>query len=65
MNSKVVLFLILELFIDSKISWNKSFFLTYVDSSLGHHVNAKSRKGLLEIQAHSITKPRSENLYEN
>ena len=53
--------------LDSKISWNQSFF-NLQDSSLGRHVNAASRKSL-EIQAHSITKPLepfwSENLYEN
>ena len=43
--------------LDRKMPWNKS--LSYLqDSSLGCHVNVASRKSL-EIQAHSITKPRT------
>ena len=41
----------------SKIPKNKSFFNLH-DSSLGRHVNAASRKSF-EIQAYSITKPRT------
>ena len=39
--------------LDSKISWNQSFFFNLHDSSLGRHVNAPSRKSL-EIQAYSL-----------
>ena len=44
--------------LDSKISWNESFFFNLHDSSLGRHVNAASRKSL-EIQAYSVTKSRT------
>ena len=47
-NIKVILFLILE----------KSRFFNLNDSSLGRHANAASHKSL-EIQAYSITKPRT------
>ena len=55
-NSNVILFLIHELFpwIKSK---SKSKFNVH-DSSLGRYVNAASRKSI-EIQAYSITKPRT------
>ena len=43
--------------LDSKISWNKSFFNLH-DSYLGRHVNAASHKSL-EIKAYSITNPRT------
>ena len=36
----------------------KSHFFNLNDSSLGRHVNAASRKSL-EIQAYSVTKPRT------
>ena len=52
--------------LDSKISWNKSFFNLH-DSSFGRHVNAASCKSL-EIQAYLSQNQEpflSENLYEN
>ena len=53
--------------LDSKISWNKSFFNLH-DSSLGRHVNATWRKSL-EIQAYRRSQNQepfwSENWYEN
>ena len=52
-NIKVILFLK-----HSKISWNKSFFNLHDSSLGGRHANAASRKSL-EIQAYSITKPRT------
>ena len=55
-NIKVILFLIHELLRQQKFPKKLSFFNVH-DSSLGRHVNATSRKSL-EIQAHSITKPR-------
>ena len=39
--------------LDSKISWNKSFFNLHDRESPGRHVNAESRKRL-EIQAYFI-----------
>ena len=41
--------------LNSKISWNKSFFNLH-DSSLGRHVTDTSRKNS-EIQASFMTKP--------
>ena len=43
---------------DSQIARNKSLFKTEHDSSFGRYVNATSWKSL-EIQAWSITKPRT------
>ena len=43
--------------LDSKIPRQKSTFNLH-DRSFGRHVNVASRKSL-EIQAHSITKPRA------
>jgi len=47
--------------LESKISWDKSFFFNLHERSLGRHVNTASRKSL-EIQAHSINK--TKNLFE-
>ena len=44
--------------LDSKKFPEISHFFDLHDSSLGHHVNAASRNSL-EIQAYSITKPRT------
>ena len=44
--------------LDNKFPENKSFFFNLHDSPLGPHVNDASRKSL-EIQAYSITKPRT------
>ena len=57
MNIKLILFLIHELFKIAKFPERSHFFNLY-DGSLGRHVNAASRKSL-EIQACSITKPRT------
>ena len=44
--------------LDSKKFPEISHFFDLHDSSLGHHVNAASRNSL-EIQAYSITKPKT------
>ena len=56
-NIKVILSLIHILFRYAKFPEISHFFNLH-DNSLGRHVNASSRKSL-EIQAYSITKPRT------